>query len=168
MPPVQPVQFTSKNALPANPQFGTDENSAGVTGQSNLGPGVWGQSLGLVPVEATAVQIPHPNASDGVLGEGKNGVHGKSTSGDSGDSGVLGENTTGAGVTGKSTGGDGVHGVTTSQTHAGVSGLNDSTFPCVAISGSSTNGHGVYGRNHEGAGSGWGRADAWLRGLGRV
>jgi hypothetical protein len=35
------------NILPSQPVVGTDENSAGVTGQSNTGPGVWGQSLGV-------------------------------------------------------------------------------------------------------------------------
>ena len=37
------------NALPANPLLGTDNSTARVTGQSNTGPGVWGQSIGLVP-----------------------------------------------------------------------------------------------------------------------
>ena len=56
------------------------------------------------------------------------------------------------GLFGSSKGDDGIHGETTSQTHAGVSGLNNSAFPCTAILGSSNAGHGVKGIN--GAGSG--------------
>jgi hypothetical protein len=72
------------NTLTVNPLSGTDPTSAGVTGQSNAGPGVLGCSLGLDPM----VSPPGPTgtggriisqgapASDGVLGIGANGVHG--------------------------------------------------------------------------------------------
>ena len=68
------------DALVTSPLVGTDESSAGVTGKSNLGPGVWGRSLGLMPSSAAGTQTPKGAATqpgtDGVLGEGNNGVRG--------------------------------------------------------------------------------------------
>jgi hypothetical protein len=57
------------NILPNNPLVGTDESSAGLTGQSNVGPGVLGQSLGVAPaVRPGGAQIESKPATDGVLG----------------------------------------------------------------------------------------------------
>jgi hypothetical protein len=101
--------------------------------------GIWGTNSG---------------AGDGVAGEGKNGVHGASSSasdsgvwgnnnghgygvsgstnstyqpGSGGTAGVWGNNAgTGIGVKGTSAGGDGVVGYSSSTSHAGVSAVNDS------------------------------------------
>ncbi len=64
------------NALPSSPLSGTNVSTPGVTGESNTGPGVSGQSIGLIPPET---EIGTQPASDGVLGQGMNGVHGIST-----------------------------------------------------------------------------------------
>jgi hypothetical protein len=102
------------NQLSSSPLTGTNVSTAGVTGKSNSGPGVIGTSLGLTPPVihnpdgVSLVGISQP-ASDGVLGAGKNGVHGTSTYVDG--NGVLGENTGGGhGVAGTSDSGDGVYG----------------------------------------------------------
>jgi hypothetical protein len=102
------------NQLPSNPLTGTNVSTAGVTGQSNSGPGVVGNSLSLVgESEKTGsgpgIQTISEPASDGVLGTGKNGVHGQSsiTLGN----GVLGEHSgSGSGVAGTSDSGSGVYG----------------------------------------------------------
>ena len=62
---------------------GTSESGPGVLGESNFGPGVHGQSVG-PPRGFVGV------ADDGVLGEGKNGVHGRAPGA---GTGVWGENT---------------------------------------------------------------------------
>jgi hypothetical protein len=99
------------NALADSPYDGTSVTSAGISGKSNTGPGVWGQSIGLIPPsrEGGPVGIDTP-ATDGVLGQGLNGVHGISTAKTTatGGAGVWGENNSGDGVVG--TGYHGVHG----------------------------------------------------------
>jgi hypothetical protein len=125
---------------------GTSESGPGVLGESNFGPGVYGQSVG-PPRGFVGV------ADDGVLGEGKNGVHGRApgagtgvwgentgngygvkgstksahTEGANGTAGVWGDNAgTGTGVKGTSVGGDAVLGFSTAADHAGVAAVNDS------------------------------------------
>ena len=67
------------NVLPESPCNGTSQTKPGVWGQSNSGPGVFGHSIGLEPAVASGgpVSVSFP-PSDGVLGQGLNGVHGKS------------------------------------------------------------------------------------------
>jgi hypothetical protein len=109
----QPVNVPG-NALPSSPKVGTDVSKAGVTGQSNSGPGVVGNSLGLVGGyekigNEPPIQGPSAPASDGVLGTGKNGVHGQSSTADG--NGVWGEHSgSGSGVAGTSNSGAGVYG----------------------------------------------------------
>ena len=143
-------------ALPTVQYLGTDQSGPGVTGQSNTGPGVLGQSLGLGgggarTVNGVVVATDPEPASDGVLGNGENGVHGQSNS--TTGSGVWGENTgAGVGVSGSSVSGDGifgrgaangVHGQSASATNSGVWGEN--TGAGVGISGSSVSGVGILG-----------------------
>ena len=123
-----PGQSTS-NLQPSSPLIGTSSDSAGVTGISNTGPGVSGQSLGLIvsggneAVDQTLDKL----AGDGVFGEGNNGVHGVSSAAN----GVLGENSgKGCGVTG------------TSSAGTGVAGAADTTD---ALYGYSVSGRGVHG-----------------------
>jgi hypothetical protein len=102
------------NGLPSSPLTGTNVSTAGVTGQSNSGPGVVGNSLSLVGEyeklpNGLVEQGPSAPASDGVLGTGKNGVHGQSST--AGGNGVWGEHSgSGSGVAGTSDSGDGVYG----------------------------------------------------------
>jgi hypothetical protein len=164
----------------ATPKFG-----CGVWGESNIGYGVYGASMGDQPAVYGFNDAPSrggaaiTGTSAGIYGESTHfeGVHGLGHGGGAGVSGindgpaVLGSNAMGvygqssssngvyglsldggAGVRGDSKHGDGVHGETTSQSNYGVSGLNNTEFPCVAIFGSSSAGHGVKGVN--GAGSG--------------
>jgi hypothetical protein len=114
--------------------FGVAGSSAGVgvvgciPGGVSLGPGipsvgVWG---------TTVAPDTFAESTDGILGEGKNGVHGRSRSPT--DSGVWGENTSsGFGVAGSSVSGEGVlgqggtngvHGQSGSPTDSGVWGEN--------------------------------------------
>jgi hypothetical protein len=132
--------------------FGVAGSSAGVgvfgsiPGGISLGPGipsvgVWG---------TTVAPDTFAESTDGILGEGKNGVHGRSRSPT--DSGVWGENTSsGFGVAGSSFSGEGVlgeggtngvHGKTGSPTGSGVWGEN--TGAGFGVAGSST-GVGVFG-----------------------
>ena len=104
---IRPPGVIGVGAFPNCPVVGTSSGATGVTGSSNFGIGVTGQSTGEPWVSGS------PPASDGVLGEGKNGVHGLSSS--SNDSGVWGENRGG---------GYGVSGSTSSQGTAGVWGHN--------------------------------------------
>jgi hypothetical protein len=157
---------TSSNPLAVtianSPMAGSSTTGApGVTGTSVCGIGVSGVSAPYATSGGSDVHTGTPTLGDGVYGEGKNGIHGKSASPVATDSGVLGENTVGVGVTGtgrsygllgSSTGSDGVHGETSSQAHDGVSGVNNSVFPCNAIGGYGAHGNGVYGLN----GKGWG------------
>jgi hypothetical protein len=138
--------------LPQNPLYGSDPKLAGVTGESNTGPGVVGRSVAeLVGLDP----LPGTGASDGVQGEsiGGNGIHGIShAAGASGvwgvnkaaGFGVAGETTsdyqadphkatagvrglnygTGTGVMGISNGGDGTLGISFANSHAGVSAVN--------------------------------------------
>ena len=89
-------------ALAENRAIGTSSADAGVLGASNTAAGVYGYSLG--PPSAPGAAPQETGMSDGVLGVGKNGVHGQSTSGN----GVLGESASGAGVLGSSTSGFGI------------------------------------------------------------
>jgi hypothetical protein len=133
---------------------GSSSSGTGVLSQSNFGVRVWGQSFG---DPALAGSQP---TSDGVLGEGKNGVHGRSLSPT--DSGVWGENTgSGYGVAGSSAHGNGVIGlaagaprpagihnngvigITTTATDSGVWGAN--TGSGYGVAGSSEHGNGVIG-----------------------
>jgi len=142
------------NTVPTNPLLGTDEANAGVTGESNVGPGVLGQSLGSSsPTIAIADWKP---ASDGVLGKGYNGVHGVSTVDKSGANGVLGEHTgSGCGVAGTSASGTGVYAA--SKTRDGVHAVNGAgsettpSFGC-GVRGESDNGYGVYGASKTASG----------------
>lgn len=88
--------------LPENLVAGTSSAKTGVTGSSNMGVGVVGTCIGGPCADVTP-------ASDGVMGIGKNGLHGQSATAT--DSGVWGENT-GArvGVDGSSVSGTGVFG----------------------------------------------------------
>jgi hypothetical protein len=101
--------------------------SCGVYGQGEGAPGVVGANTFVIPSLI-------PDASgDGVVGFGTNGVRGYGTT-----NGVLGTSTSGAGVSGTSSGADGVYGESTSNQHAGVYGINNSTS-------AGTGGWGVYG-----------------------
>jgi hypothetical protein len=116
------------NGVPENPVVGTSFVGPGVLGQSNTGVGVSGQSLGFADPHT-----PNRPPSDGVRGEGSNGVHGLGY-----QNGVLGECTglsQGIGVKGTSTSGDGIQGTSTSRAHAGVAGINDSGGAGVAARG---------------------------------
>jgi hypothetical protein len=131
--------------LPENP----------LTGSSYVGPAVSGTAYGQVGVSGSSVAPPppispggatpvttNPLLSDGVLGEGKNGVHGITAY----DNGVLGENSaTGYGVSGTSARGTGVHGVN------GAGSGTTPKFGC-GVFGESDNGYGVYGASKNASG----------------
>jgi len=108
--------------LPEAPLTGTSPAGTGVTGESNMGVGVIGACIGGPGADVTPI-------SDGVLGTGKNGVHGRSSSAT--DSGVWGENTGG---------GFGVNG----STGSGV-GVNGHSTQGIGVLGSSIQGNGVEG-----------------------
>lgn len=96
LPPVKAV-----GPLPENPITGTSSSSAGVSGQSNAGPGVWGISL-------PAPEVAGSGKSDGVYGTSQwgVGVHGTCAGG---TAGVWGDSSsTGTGVKGTSSRGFGV------------------------------------------------------------
>src|SRR5260370_32895971 len=142
-PPAPPIP-----PLPENEVHGTSSAGAGVLGESNTGPGVSGRSVIYGDGNPPKEPIEGGN-SDGVLGEGSNGVHGVSRGG----VGVLGENTgagygvsgstnsnfqpgpdvtagdwgqnrgSGAGWKGASSGGDGVVGLSGSAVDSGVSSV---------------------------------------------
>jgi hypothetical protein len=154
--PASPV--SGGKILSSKPLLGTDESSAGVTGQSNVGPGVLGQSLGTsacdVPGGATSPNLP---ATDGVLGEGNNGVRGVSGA-DYGSgpaptgAGIWGANSaSGPGVYGTSATGDGVlgnayhgvHGQSSKACGSGVWGENAGSG--AGVSGTSASSYGVQG-----------------------
>jgi hypothetical protein len=140
------------NGLPANPLTGTNNGTAGVTGQSNTGPGVWGQSIGLVPPSppgtASAGAIGTQPGTDGVLGEGTNGVRGISSADLPKPTSILelaAPVPTGAGVWGtNSAGGPGIYG--SSQSGAGVRG-DGGTYGIFGQT-SDASGSGVYGQNN--------------------
>jgi hypothetical protein len=141
------------NAVTAAPVKGTDPTAAGVTGISNAGPGVWGQSLGLVPPlrpGLTSEAGANQPATDGVLGEGTNGVRGVSGAEQPGTpaSGPF-PATIGAGVWGTNTAhGPGVYGISTSGNGVMGEGLNG-----VLGQTSDASGSGVHGQhNSTGAG----------------
>jgi hypothetical protein len=143
------AETTTGNALPSNPLFGTNESTAGVTGHSNTGPGVWGQSIGLVPPAPPGVQRSQPDTqpgTDGVLGEGNNGVRGVSGADNPKPSGLdlgLTPAPLGAGVWGtNSAGGPGVYGASKSGDGVRGDGVNG-----VWGQSSDASGSGVYGQN---------------------
>jgi len=148
----------TSDILAANPLVGTDETTAGVTGQSNVGPGVLGQSLGIAGGIGTdgTVSISLP-PKDGVLGQGTNGVRGVSSA-DYGPgpaptgAGVWGTNNAkGPGVYGTSASGDGVlgnayHGVHGQSSATGGAGVwGESTGSGAGVSGTSTSGAAIVG-----------------------
>jgi hypothetical protein len=164
---ITPGHGPTPNGLNESPLLGTSSAKAGVTGESNTGPGVWGQSLGLVPPvldggKVSGLVLP---GSDGVLGQGMTGVHGigNAASGQAaptkgagvfGDSdvgiGACGLSKDGVGVYGASTSSHGVAGETSSATSFGVSGANNASG--TAVSGSSSGGIGVAGNSTNGTG----------------
>src|SRR5215469_10287841 len=99
---IPPVPTGTPPLYPNSPQHGTSPDATAVSGKSNFGIGVSGESVGQPGVEGA--QPP----SDGVFGQGRNGVHGLSSS--QSDSGVWGENRGG---------GYGVSGVTNSTFQPG-------------------------------------------------
>jgi hypothetical protein len=129
--------------LPGNPVVGTSEDVAGVFGQSNLGPGVLGQSVAYAA-------LPNSGQSDGVLGEGgKNGVHGVSVAATG--AGVLGEHKGGGqGVLGSSVSGVGVEarsqsGTALSAFSTSGGGILAGSDKGIAVQAISTSGTGVQG-----------------------
>jgi hypothetical protein len=157
-----PAQKLMSGVVGSAPIYGSDPTTAGVTGFSNTGPGVLGQSIGRFEWDPP---LPGSGLSDGVQGESDgNGVHGishgptasgvwgESKGGGNGVSGstsstfqpgpdvtaaVYGQNYgTGPGVKGASSGGDGVLGYSGSSNHAGVSANNDSGGPGIWATGS--------------------------------
>jgi hypothetical protein len=112
--------------------LGTSHDGPGVAGESQAGNGVAGISQTgngvLGSVSPTNLQ------GVGVLGlslSGGNGVKGQTNSsfepGAAANAGVWGNNTSsGPGVKGTSTSGDAIIGISTSNSHAGVSAVNDS------------------------------------------
>jgi hypothetical protein len=100
---------------------------------------------------APAILGAGADGSIGVVGmcDTAYGVSGVSTT--TGE-GVHGSSTSGYGVHGTSQGSDGVHGETTSQSSFGVSGVNNSAWPCTAIEGLSNAGHGIRGINGSASG----------------
>jgi hypothetical protein len=135
--------------------FGGLPGSQGLLGKPSTAVGLWGTTVTL--------QYPSDNG-DGVLGEGKNGVHGRSRS--PMDSGVYGENTGGGtGVAGLTNGENGPKG-----TVAGVWGVNQGAGAGVRGTGGKT---GVLGECNGRLGSngvhGFGAAEgSGVRGTGGV
>ena len=78
-------------ALPESQQSGTSFSSTGVTGQSNYGVGVYGESLGSPGQPGYA----DAESSNGVMGLGNNGVVGQGEA-----NGVVGQSPDGIGVNG--------------------------------------------------------------------
>ena len=142
---------------PENPVVGTSGAGNGVTGLSNTGVGVAGSSnAGGVGVSGSSTGYGAQPASDGVLGVGLNGVHGRSSAtgvwGENTGSGVgvLGSSGTGDGVQGRSTK-NGVHGISASPTDSGVWGENQGSG--YGVAGSSVSWTGVIGTNGGGSGN---------------
>jgi hypothetical protein len=128
----QTVQATF-GQLPYSPLYGSAPGpyDAGVTGESNIGPGVHG-------VSRAGSAIAGSGASDGVFGESRDGkgVHGADYSGGVGvhgesaqGTGVHGDSTQGIGVFGESGQSYGVFGLSHSGTQPGVLGRNDGGGP---------------------------------------
>ena len=117
---------------------------------NSRGPGVSGVNSAAWPCVAINGSSSNGHGVKGANGTGSGnspsagcGVWGDSAEG----YGVYATSNTHNGLFGSSKGDDGIHGETTSQSHYGVSGLNNSAWPCIAIFGSSNNGHGVKGIN---------------------
>lgn len=118
---------------PVNQIVGTNNLGPAVTGTSYGGVGVSGSSLPTVGPAGTEPDLLNPNVtSDGVFGEGKNGVHGVGSLSNPSNWALSN------GVLGASQAGIGVH---------GVNGAGSGTTPKYGcgIWGESDNGYGVYG-----------------------
>jgi hypothetical protein len=107
-------------------------------GDDGFGVQANGLLKGIYGVNGTGSGL-NPPGSFGAWGDSTNGY------------GVYATSSSETGLFGASITGDGVHGQTSSSSHYGVSALNNSAWPCVAIYGSSENGHGVHGVNQGGA-----------------
>jgi hypothetical protein len=137
-----PVNGDGTGGIPGVTGGGTG-GSDGVVGLTDTGIGVSGLST------TTGVGVRGTSASkDGVQGTNGAGSGITPTLG----CGVQGQSANGYGVFGASNGATGIQGVTASQTHYGVTGINNSAWPCAAIFGTSSNGHGVRGTNGTGSG----------------
>lgn len=126
--------INNEGPLSESPLFGSSKVGPGITGAADAHPGVLGVSNGSAATSADTVIL---GPSDGVRGEGFNGVHGLTTF--SNGCGVLGENSSsGFGVSGISAAGTGVY---------GAHGASSATVPAqgCGILGESTEGYGVYG-----------------------
>jgi hypothetical protein len=139
-PGIGPGQSVAGQAIPPvypplaeDPLSGTGESSIGVSGQSNNNIGVSGQCLGTVAGLVAADAIPP--AADGVLGIGKNGVHGQTYSAT--DHGVFGENLSRGAAP-------------TASAGSGVCGTSKAGFGVIASSGGS---YGLYAVGARGAAS---------------
>lgn len=154
--PLPPIPVVLPD-FPDNPIVGTSQSNTGVLGQTNTGVAVWGVSNNPKPIDYP------PRTSAGVLGEGKNGVHGRTSS--ASDSGVLGEN---------SGGGYGVSGTSTGKAPAlgapGGAGVWGNSQNANGVMGTSTNGVGIFGRGGAAAGSFDGRVvvNGDISGTGRI
>jgi hypothetical protein len=158
------------------------ESGAGINAVSTTGAGVSAISsagTGVQGISRPPVLLPGPITGDGVVGIGKNGVHGESSSPT--DSGVWGDNlSSGYGVSGSSTHGNGVIGLAAgaradggtgngvigrttsgSATASGVWGEN--TGSGYGVGGKSAGASGVWGEN---TGSGYGVEGRSARGQG--
>jgi hypothetical protein len=128
--------------LPESPIVASSFVGPAVLGTSVMNVGVSGKSIPPAPAPNTVTEPAATLASDGVLGEGKTGVHGVSAL----DNGVLGENSaTGFGVAGTSSKGTGVHGVN------GAGSATTPKFGC-GVWGESTDGYGLYGASKTASG----------------
>jgi hypothetical protein len=156
---------TADNSGSAEGVWGHSNNGIGVHGINNQGSAPDGPG-GPGVVTLAAGVFGESSSNEGVFGasgsqHGVHGVNGKGSTlspiygcgvwGDSAEGyGVFATSGTHNGLFGSSKGDDGIHGETTSQAHFGVSGLNNSSWPCTAIQGTSENGHGIHGINGPG------------------
>jgi hypothetical protein len=137
-----PVSGEGAGGIPGVTGAGTG-GSDGVLGITDTGTAIVGSSTGT----GAGVSGTSPS-SDGV--RGTNGLGSGSTP--AFGCGVQGQSANGYGVYGASNTASGVYGETASQSSYGVTGINNSAYPCTAILGSSSNGHGVRGTNGTGSG----------------
>lgn len=161
----------STPALPEAPINGTSVAGTGVQGLSNTGNGVVGECVGAA---GSPITHPAPPVSDGVLGIGKNGVHGQTNvqtgygvfgenlsnvTADNGGAGVCGTSKTGFGVHGSSSGDgaadsrtlslySGVYGQHTGNNGPGVFGSGNGGFGVLAVS---IKNYGLYASGTKGA-----------------
>jgi hypothetical protein len=148
-----PIVGDGTGGLPGVTGSGTT-GSSGVLGISDSGFGVTGvNTTNGIGVNGDSI------SGEGVRGTSAsgNGIHGINGAG-SGTTpkfacGVRGESASGYGLYGASEAASGVYGETTSQQAYGISGVNNSQWPCIAILGTSNAGHGIRGTNGAGSGS---------------